>query len=226
MKRSKRPLWRRVGFVLLHPGRAYRLVRRRLIRKAALWNLKLRLRGLEVGSEEWKILQEKVSRVGGELGEALRALFYARSLCKCGANPRFFPGVIMAMPHNIELGDEVTLNRGVYIAAQTKVTIGNHVLIGPYVHINSGNHRFDDPAVPIRQQGKALKPIVIEDDVWIAANVVVTAGSHIGRGSVVMAGAVVSGTIEPYSVVGGIPARVVRRRGQRAVVAMQRQSTH
>ena len=219
MSKSNRPLGRRIASALLHPGRTYRLVRRRLVRKAALWNLERRLRGMEAGSEEWKILQEEVGRVGGELGEALRALFYSRSLRKCGANPRFLPGVSMVLPQNIEIGDDVRMNRGVYITAQTKVIIGNHVLIGPYVHINSGNHRFEDPRIPIAQQGKALKPIIIEDDVWIAANVVITAGSHIGRGSVVMAGAVVSGKVEPYSVVGGVPARFVRRRGERLAVA-------
>lgn len=197
-----------------HPFRAYCIVRRRLVHGITLWNLRRRLRRLKVSSDEWLVLQDRISQVGGELGMALRAVFYTHSLRKCGVNPQIRPGVVMLLPHNIEIGDEVRINRGVHITAQEKVRIGNHVLIGPYVYINSGNHRFEDPAVPIMYQGKALKPIVIEDDVWIAAHAVITAGSHIGRGSVVMAGAVVSGKVEPYSIVGGVPARLVRRRGQ------------
>ncbi|MDH7487337.1 MAG: acyltransferase [Anaerolineae bacterium] len=185
----------------------------------ALCRLRGRLRRLEVNSDEWLVLQERLGGVGGELGQALRAVFYAHSLGRCGAGCRFQPGVVMILPQRIELGDDVRMNRGVYIVAQEKVSIGNHVLIGPYVHINSGNHRFEDPTVPIVDQGKALEPIIIEDDVWIAAHAVITAGSRIGRGSVVMAGAVVSGTVEPYSVVGGVPARLVRRRGERPAMA-------
>jgi len=145
---------------------------------------------------------------------AMRAAFYMHSLGKCGANPRFGPGVSVRWPENIEIGDEVIINRGTHISATAKVTIGNYVGIGPYVIINSANHRFDDPTVPFLKQGRVAKPIVIEDDVWVASHVVITAGAHIGRGSVVMAGAVVSGEVEPYSIVGGVPARVVGRRGE------------
>jgi len=145
---------------------------------------------------------------------AKRGLFYSRSLARCGRSPVIYPGVFMASPQNIELGDRVLLNRGLSIFAQTSIRIGDNVLMGPNIHINSGNHRFTDPAVAVREQGKDLKPIVIEDDVWVGANAVITAGSHLGRGSVVMAGAVVSGTVAPYSIVGGVPARLVGRRGQ------------
>ena len=174
-----------------------------------------RSRRIEPGGDEWQVLQEKVSRLGGKLGIAARAVFYAHSLRRCGADPFLLPGVSMLSPQLIELGDEVHMNRGVVITAQAEVSIGNRVLMGPYVHVNSGNHRFDDRDVPILKQGKDCMPIVIEDDVWVAANVVITAGSRIGRGSIVMAGAVVSGDVEPYSIVGGVPARLIRRRGDR-----------
>ena len=169
---------------------------------------------IETGSDEWTVLQEKVSRAGGAIGMAKRRIFYSRSLAKCGKSPVICSGVFMLEPQNIELGNRVLMNRGVYISALAKIRIGNDVLMGPYVHINSNNHRFEDPAVPILDQGKDHKPIVIEDDVWVCASVVITAGSHIGRGSVVMAGAVVSGKVEPYSIIGGVPARFVGRRGQ------------
>jgi galactoside O-acetyltransferase len=67
-------------------------------------------------------------------------------------------------------------------------------------------------ATPIRLQGHDAGTIVIEDNVWLAANVTVVGGVRIGRGSVIAAGAVVTSDIEPYSIAGGVPARLIRRR--------------
>ncbi|NLG26918.1 MAG: acyltransferase, partial [Chloroflexi bacterium] len=65
---------------------------------------------------------------------------------------------------------------------------------------------------PMRDQGVAREPIVIEDDCWIASGAIVLAGVTIGRGSVVAAGSVVTHDVPPYSVVAGMPARVLRSR--------------
>lgn len=93
-----------------------------------------------------------------------------------------------------------------------KVTIGNDVRIASHCMILGANHRFDDTSVPIRKQGLIRKDIVIEDDVWIAGRVNIIAGVHIGRGSVIAAGAVVTHDVPPYSVVAGVPARVIKKR--------------
>jgi len=105
------------------------------------------------------------------------------------------------------MGQDVFVNRGVFIVAPAPVSIGDAVLIGPNVVINSGNHRFGDPVVRIRDQGHDLRPIVIGNDVWIGANSCVLAGAVIEDGAVVAAGSVVRGRIKAGSVVGGVPAR-------------------
>jgi galactoside O-acetyltransferase len=115
----------------------------------------------------------------------------------------------------IEIGDHVSFNANVYVNACSggTITIGHDVLVGPNAVFRASDHRFDDLTRPIRTQGHVPGTIVVEDDVWIGANVTIVGGAHIGRGSVVAAGAVVIGEVAPGSVVGGVPARVIRRRG-------------
>ena len=93
-----------------------------------------------------------------------------------------------------------------------KVTIGNDVRIASHCMILGANHRFDDTTRPIGKQGLIRKDITIEDDVWIAGRVNIVAGVRIGRGSVIAAGAVVTHDVPPYSVVAGVPARVIKKR--------------
>ena len=85
--------------------------------------------------------------------------------------------------------------------------IGEGVRIATHAVSIPANDVFDDTDAPIRVQGETRVGIRIEDDVWIGANAVVLDGCVVGKGSVVAAGAVVTGDVAPYSVVGGIPAR-------------------
>jgi acetyltransferase-like isoleucine patch superfamily enzyme len=96
--------------------------------------------------------------------------------------------------------------------ANGRITIGNYVRIASHVIIIAGNHRFDDTDKPICEQGVEFAPITIEDDVWIAGRVSITAGVTIGKGSVIGGGSVVTRDIPPYSVAVGVPAKVIKRR--------------
>lgn len=108
----------------------------------------------------------------------------------------------------IEIGDDVSINFGASISAQTRVKIGNRVRIGPYAMIidsdfhTPGGDRYSKPTG---------EPITIEDDVWLGGRVTVLKGTTIGTRSVITAGSVVSGVIPPDVVAGGVPARVIRR---------------
>lgn len=93
-----------------------------------------------------------------------------------------------------------------------EIRIGNDVRIASHVMMIGANHRFDDVNKPIAKQGVERRPIVIEDDVWIAGRVNIVAGVTVGRGAVVAAGAVVTKDVPPYSVVAGVPARVIKMR--------------
>lgn len=106
----------------------------------------------------------------------------------------------------LEIGNEVSINFGVSIVANKKVSIGDRVRLGPYTMIYDSNlHVHGD-----RFKRAEGDPVVIEDDVWLATRVMVLKGSRIGKGSMVASGSVVSGIVPPYTVVGGIPARIIK----------------
>jgi acetyltransferase-like isoleucine patch superfamily enzyme len=114
----------------------------------------------------------------------------------------------------VRIGDFCSFNRNVFIVstAPGKIVIGDYVIVGPNTVMRNANHRYDKPDTPIRYQGKNIGDIVIEDDVWISSNCVILAGAHIGKGSVIAAGAVVRSKIPPYSVAAGVPAKVIKQR--------------
>jgi galactoside O-acetyltransferase len=112
---------------------------------------------------------------------------------------------------SLVIGDRVSLNVNVAIDASIGGTIrvGDNVLIGPNVVIRASDHVYADAERPIRQQGHSGGEIILEDDVWLAASVVVTADVMVGNGAVVAAGAVVTKDVEPWTVVAGVPAQPV-----------------
>ena len=90
------------------------------------------------------------------------------------------------------------------------VTIGNDIRLAQNITLSGLNHNYEDISLPIHAQGVSTAPIVIEDETWIGANVVVLAGVTIGKHSVVAAGSIVTKNIPPYSVAAGNPARVLK----------------
>ncbi|WP_303208143.1 acyltransferase [Bacteroides oleiciplenus] len=91
------------------------------------------------------------------------------------------------------------------------VHIGNHVILAQNIILSGLNHNYGDISLPIHLQGINCKPIIIEDDAWIAANSIITAGVTIGKHSVVAAGSVVTKNVPPFSVVAGNPAKIIKR---------------
>lgn len=90
------------------------------------------------------------------------------------------------------------------------VTIGNHVNLAQGVTITALNHNFEDITLRIDQQGVSTNTVTISDDVWIGTNAVVLPGVTIGTHSVVAAGAVVTKEVPPYTIVAGVPAKVIK----------------
>ena len=107
---------------------------------------------------------------------------------------------------NITFGKNVFINSGCKFQDQGGITVGNNVLIGHNVVLATLDHNI---CVSKRAELFAA-PIVIEDNVWIGANVTITSGVTIGKGSIVAAGAVVTKDVPEYSIVGGVPAKVIR----------------
>lgn len=121
----------------------------------------------------------------------------------------------------ITIGSNCFLGEYNVIRGQGGVQIGNDVYTGPMVQIVAVNHVYSDPNRPIREQGITAKGIIIEDDVWLGANVTVVDGVTVGRGSIIGAGAVVTQNIPPYSIAVGTPARPVKNRQHLDISASQ-----
>jgi acetyltransferase-like isoleucine patch superfamily enzyme len=117
------------------------------------------------------------------------------------------------------LQGRVSIGRGTHLAhycvlsgGQMGITIGERVMLGPHVVVVAFDHGHADLTRPMIEQDNIERRVVIEDDCWIGANTTVTSGVTVGRGSIVGANSVVTRDVEPYSVVAGVPARLLRSR--------------
>lgn len=165
---------------------------------------------LTLGSRSWHVVQHHLSQLSSlEPDWRMRSWFIENTMLECGPSLCVFPNSVFYYPRNVRIGEDVFINRGVFVVAPARVSIGDAVLIGPNVVINSGNHRFGDPRKRIRDQGHDLKPIEVGNDVWIGANSCILAGAIVEDGAVIAAGSVVRGRISAGSVVGGAPAREI-----------------
>jgi acetyltransferase-like isoleucine patch superfamily enzyme len=115
------------------------------------------------------------------------------------------------LPHaGIKIGRDSLIGEYSVVRGQGGVTIGDRVYTSPFTQIIAVNHVFDDPQRPFVEQGITAQGIVIEDDVWLGAGAVITDGVRVGRGAVVAAGAVVTKDVLPHTVVGGVPAKLIK----------------
>jgi acetyltransferase-like isoleucine patch superfamily enzyme len=114
----------------------------------------------------------------------------------------------------VRIGRQCSIHSFSVIYGDGGVTIGDRVRIATHVVIVPNNHNFDDLSKDIYEQGVTRQEIVIGDDVWIGARATILAGVTIGNHSVIAAGAVVTKDVPPDSVVAGVPARIIRKRGK------------
>ena len=112
----------------------------------------------------------------------------------------------------IKIGKGTAVNHNTVIFGTGGVTIGASVMIAPNVVIASHNHVYSDRTKPMKDQGLEKREIVIEEDVWLGSGAQITPGCRIGKGSIIAAGAVVTGDVPPYSIFGGVPARQIGSR--------------
>lgn len=126
-------------------------------------------------------------------------------------NSKFESKIYISDARQLKLGCFVRINENTFL--QGDVKIGNHVMIAPNVSIYTKTHRHDEIKTPMVLSGETpTKTVVIEDDVWIGINAVILPGIRIGKGTIVGANSVVTKDVEPYDIVGGVPAKTIRKR--------------
>lgn len=109
---------------------------------------------------------------------------------------------------NVVIGDRTRIGLGCVVIGPA--TIGNDVMFAQNIVVSGLNHGYRDISIPPSLQAVETKEIIIEDEVWIGANAVITAGVTIGKHSVIAAGSIVTKTVPPYCVAGGNPAKILR----------------
>jgi maltose O-acetyltransferase len=125
--------------------------------------------------------------------------------------------VTISSLNQIEFSDDIYISNNCWIITpdnnQSKITIGKYVMIAQNVMIIGGNHNVSRTDIPMMLQGEGKQgPIIIEDDVWIGAGVIILTGIRVGKGSVIGAGSVVTKDIPEYSIAVGNPAKVIKSR--------------
>ncbi len=188
-------------------------------------------------SELNEYLRCTLAHIPGTLGRKLRCAYYARALEHLGQRAVIGEGIEIIAPERIRIGDDFIALRGAFLCAAGggRITLGNRVSLTTNAMLNAGEqgvieigddsgignncvlrasaHSYRDPNRPFKSQEIVPGKIVVEDDVWVAANCTLLPGTHLERGCVVSSGSVVGGRVKAFSVIAGNPARVIARRG-------------
>tara|TARA_B110000116_G_scaffold271457_1_gene292231 strand:- start:1042 stop:1557 length:516 start_codon:yes stop_codon:yes gene_type:complete len=129
---------------------------------------------------------------------------------KHGKSARFQNNVYIGGPSAVSIGKDCQINEYVFLQG---AIIGDNVMIAPYVALiaNKKEVNTTDILMSTVEKEKGLK-VIIEDDVWIGRNTIVMPGVKIGKGSIIGAGSVVTKDVEPMSVMGGVPAKLIKKR--------------
>lgn len=181
-----------------------------------------------------------VVNMPGATGVRLREWYYRRRLRSLGRFATFGVGMEIDAPERVSIGNDFLTLRHCSLRGEGggTITIGNRVSLASNVVVNAGEqgrivigdgsglanncvlrssaHAYQDASRPFKDQGSIPGTIIIEEDVWVTANVTLLGGTHLERGCVVCPGSVVSGRVKAYTVVAGNPPRVIGKREARA----------
>ncbi len=121
-------------------------------------------------------------------------------------------GSLKSLGKGLTIGNNVGLGTHGFWGCAGGIEIGDNTIFGNYVSLHSENHNFTQRDMLIRLQGVNRKGIKIGKDCWIGAKATILDGTDLGDGCIVAAGSVVRGTIPPYSIIGGVPAKIIKMR--------------
>ncbi len=148
----------------------------------------------------------------GLMGILVRGVFYKLTFKKLGRFSLIYRSVQLTHSYGINAGKKLSIYYNTVLDGRGGIEIGDNVMIGPNTIIMSFNHDHMQTTTAMNEKGAVGQPIIIEDNVWIGGNVSIVGGVRIGKGSVVAAGAVVTKDVPANTIVGGVPAKVIKER--------------
>ena len=146
------------------------------------------------------------------IGYGIRYMCVKKLSKSCGSKVLIFPGCKLHWIENMELGENISIHDFCYLDAVGGLKIGNNVRIAHNCSFITGQHRYDVADKTIYESGYKFDKIILGDDVWLGTGAVILPGLEIGDGVVIGANSVVTKNIAPYSVVGGVPAKLIVKR--------------
>ncbi|MEI8388991.1 MAG: acyltransferase [bacterium] len=129
-------------------------------------------------------------------------------------------------PENIKLSDHIYIGPECLLEARGKIEIHENVIIGPKVTILTSNHRYENAEMLPYDDYYILKPVTIEKNVWIGANVSICPGVRVGEGAVIALGSVVTKDVPKYSIIGGNPAKILKMRDKEQYNRLNQNKMH
>ncbi|MCT7943834.1 acyltransferase [Shewanella septentrionalis] len=140
----------------------------------------------------------------------LRGLFFKHWSKSFGKGSVVLKGVEVSNPKNLSVGEQSGLGLNAYLSCVDEVTIGDRVLMGPDVMIFTADHNWCNVDKTYFNKGMTRAAVIIEDDVWIGARVIILKGVTIGKGATIAAGSVVTKNVQSMAIVGGVPAKFIK----------------
>lgn len=143
---------------------------------------------------------------------SIRTWGWSMVTASIGKNTYIREGCIINHPALVSIGSNVYIGRFCELDGFGGLTIGNDVHIASFSAIYTSNHKYTRRDLLMREQGYTGKKVVIEDDVWIGSHAVILPGVTIHKGAIVGAGSVVSNDVAAFSIVAGVPAKLIKSR--------------
>ena len=166
-------------------------------------NKKIKLgKGVNIGEN---VVIDAMSKKGVIIGNNVRIGDYTRILCT---------GSLKKLGVGFKIGDNCGIGENCFFGSAGGISIGNDVIMGQNIRFHSENHNYEDMTIPIRMQGVTNKGIKIGNDCWIGAGAVFLDGAELGDGCVVGANSVVNKKFDDNSIIVGMPAKMIKKRGE------------
>tara|TARA_Y200000002_G_scaffold379883_1_gene390136 strand:+ start:19117 stop:19575 length:459 start_codon:yes stop_codon:yes gene_type:complete len=141
----------------------------------------------------------------------IRTSYLILSINQIGKGNIFDDNITIHRPENLKIGDKNFFGKNTYLIAHGEIEFGNSVAIASDCKFITRNHIYKNKDIPISDQSYEYKSIKISDNCWFGFNVIVLPGVTLGKGCIIAAGSVVTKSFQDYSIIAGVPAKLIKK---------------